>query len=80
MKKREEGINYIKQYPALKKWINQCSCCGNIGYSPMLPDTLTSRDGKGEFETFAAHNIRKYFQPLEVNEIGICKVCQKFVN
>lgn len=80
MNKKEESIAYIKQYPKLKKWINQCICCGGVGYNPTLPDIITSNDGNGEYETFAAQNLRRYFQPLELNETGICKVCQKFMS
>ena len=25
MNKKEEGLNYLKQYPELNKWINTCT-------------------------------------------------------
>ena len=76
--RHNEGLNYIKQYPKLKKWINTCICCGSIGYNPELPEDLTDNWGQGEYTTLAARFIRKYFNPLKVNELGICETCQKF--
>ena len=80
MNRRDEGLEYLKQYPKLNKWINRCICCGAIGYSSDLPEQLTSSDKQGEFITVGAQNLRYYFRPLDVNEIGVCETCQKFVN
>lgn len=78
MKNRnEEGFDYLRQYPKLKKWINICICCGSIGYNPELPETLTRNCGQGEFDTVSARYIRKYFNPLKINELGMCEVCEK---
>ncbi len=30
--------------------------------------------------SIAAYNIRKYFKPLEVDEIGLCLQCSKVYN
>lgn len=76
---KNDGLNYIKSYPKLKKWINECIVCGSVGYKPELPEKLTSNLGNGEFQTFGADNIRSYFQPLAVNELGICEECQKML-
>ncbi len=75
--RHDEGLDYIKQYPKLRKWINTCICCGSTGYNPELPEALTKNWGQGEFTTAAARNIRKYFNLLRVNELGICETCQK---
>lgn len=75
--KKEEGLTYLKQYPKLNKWMNRCICCGSIGYDPSLPKNLTKNWGQGEYETAGAQNLRKYFQPLSVNELNICEICQK---
>lgn len=80
MNKKEEGLNYLKQYPELNKWINTCICCGSKGYNPKLPKELTSRGGTGEYITASARNLRRYFQPLSVNELGICETCEKVSN
>jgi len=74
--RKDEGLNYLKQYPKLNKWINRCICCGSIGYNPSLPKNLTSNLGQGEYETAGAQYLRKYFQPLIVNELSICEICQ----
>ncbi len=74
--RKDEGLNYLKQYPKLNKWINRCICCGRIGYNPSLPKNLTSNWGQGEYETASAQYLRKYFQPLIVDELSICEICQ----
>ncbi len=81
MKRKGDGLDYLKQYPKLNKWMNTCICCGSVGYKPELPDAITTRvGGRGEIETFGAQCIRSSFQPLKVNELSICEVCQKVVN
>ena len=80
MNRKDEGLDYIKSFPELKKWINTCVCCGSIGYNPEMPEVLTRRSGTGEHWTVAAQNIRKYFQPLRVNELSICDMCQKHIS
>lgn len=77
MNKKDKGLEYLKVYPQLKKWINTCIICGSIGYNPELPEVLSRSSRMGEHWTAAAQNIRKYFQPLQVNELSICDVCQK---
>ena len=78
MYRKEDGLNYLKKYPKLNKWMNTCICCGSIGYNPCLPKKLTTNWGQGECETMAAQTLREYFQPLVVDELGICENCQKF--
>lgn len=75
--RRGEGFEYLRKYPGLKKWIRTCICCGSTGYDPDLPEKLTRNWGQGEFATLAAQNIRKYFEPLRVNEQGICEICER---
>ena len=77
MNRKDEGLDYLKRYPELKKWMSTCICCGSIGYAPELPEVLTKNSGTGEYGTMAAQNIRRYFQPLRVNELSICDICQK---
>lgn len=80
MKRKGDGLDYLKQYPELNKWMNTCICCGSVGYKPELPDKLTKNWGQGEIETAGAQNIRRYFKPMKVNELSICEDCQKVVN
>lgn len=74
---RNEGLDYLRKYPQLSKWINTCICCGSMGYNPKLPKSLTRNLGQGEFSTISAQNIRKYFNPMSINELGMCETCQK---
>ena len=53
---------YLEMYPHLKKkWVNQCVLCQREGYKPNLPREHS--------------NIRKYFEPLALNELGECQNC-----
>lgn len=63
-KNENDGIQYIQKYPHLKKWINQCVCCQATGYKPDMP------------KHDAAYNIKKFFKPLAINELGLCDVCE----
>lgn len=78
MDRKTEALNYLKQYPKMAKWMNTCICCGSMGYNPDMPDKITSRDGNGEYDTVFSRNIKKYFFPLRVNDMGMCDTCQKY--
>lgn len=58
---------YLKQYPEIRRWLNQCIICQTIGYKPDLPDNITPG--------MMAQNIRKYFTVLSVDELSICDEC-----
>ena len=60
---------YLKQYPEINKWLNQCVICQTQGYKPNLPDKI--------YPGYLADNIKLFFNVLEIDEIGICKDCQK---
>lgn len=78
MYRKTETLNYLKQYPKMTKWINTCICCGSMGYDPDMPDVITSRDGNGEYITAFSRNIKNYFSPLRVDDVGMCDICQKY--
>lgn len=78
MDRKTEALNYLKQYPKMTKWMNTCICCGSMGYNPDMPYKITSRDGNGEYDTVFSRNIKKYFSPLRVNDMGMCDICQKY--
>ena len=78
MVRKTEALNYLKQYPKMAKWMNICICCGSMGYNPDMPDKINSRDGNGEYNTVFSRNIKKYFSPLRVNDMGMCAICQKY--
>lgn len=74
VKYNKDSELYLKMYPELLKWINQCPICQSKGYKPEMPDHI-SRE-----HSIAAYNIRKYFKPLEVDENGLCLQCSKVYN
>mgnify|MGYP006910092126 CR=1 FL=1 len=61
--------NYSKQYPEIEKWLNECMVCHTIGYKPNLPEQI--------YPGILAENIRKSYNVLKLNEIGICEDCSK---
>ncbi|OUS70282.1 hypothetical protein B1748_29030 [Paenibacillus sp. MY03] len=71
-----KGEEYLKMYPSLMKWINQCIACQSIGYKPDLPHELATYDGINM--SAAAANLRRFFKPMSVDEIGLCDTCKKF--
>ncbi|SFH33651.1 hypothetical protein SAMN05421739_11215 [Pontibacter chinhatensis] len=71
MKGRDREL-YTKQYPEVKKWLNQYILCQTIGYKPELPQKV--------YPGFLAEHIRQYYGPLEVNELGVCAVCARHLH
>jgi len=66
--KRQSDIDwYVKQYPAARRWLNQCAGCQRTGYKPDLPEQIGM--------TAIAGNLRGYFQPLALDEFGLCEMC-----
>ena len=66
-----DGDAYLQHYPDLLRWLNICKGCGARGYKPELPNNIYPHFN------VAADNLRKYFQPLQVNEMGHCQQCTK---
>lgn len=77
MDRKNEELNYLKQYPKMSKWINTCICCGSMGYDPDMPDVITSRDGNGEYGTAFSRNIKIFFSPLKLDDMGMCEICRR---
>jgi len=75
MNNREDNIDYyLRAYPYLLKWINQCFVCGNRGHKPEMPEQI-SPDGCA-----SSRNIKKYLSALYVNELSICELCEQLTN
>lgn len=74
MIKGSTGEDYINKFPKLKKWINQCACCGVTGYNPSLPDKITMVEGSLE-----VYYIKKYFKPLPLDQNCLCEQCAKLI-
>lgn len=72
IKHGQDGLDYIRMYPRLMKWINTCSGCGAIGHKPELPEQITRKGGQW---TVCAQNLRRFFKELVVNDVGLCGIC-----
>lgn len=70
--KKNELNDYLRLYPSLRKWINECPACHAIGYKPEMPEHI------GDEYSIAGENIRKMTRPMEVDELGFCLVCSKW--
>lgn len=66
-KKREQNL-YLKNYPELHKWINECVVCHAKGYNPQI---------ELKEEKIAGNNLKSILPPLEVNELSMCAICAK---
>jgi hypothetical protein len=63
---RSESYLYLKMYPRLRKWINQCVACQTMGHRPDMPhDEPWSK------------NLARYFPELPLNSTGLCAQCGK---
>jgi hypothetical protein len=65
---RSTGEQYLRKYPRLRKWINQCVTCQTQGYKPETPDDSSRLSFK---------NIKRLFLCLPLNSDGLCETCTK---
>lgn len=70
----DKGEEYLKMYPKLRKWINECAMCHYKGYKPDMPDEIYPHP------SLASYHLRSYFKPLELNEDSLCKFCSTLIN
>jgi len=66
-----DGESYLASFPKLNRWINRCVACGRVGHKPELPEHV----GQPHFN-LGASTLRRLFEPLEVDENGVCDQCQ----
>jgi hypothetical protein len=66
-KEINDGLLYLRTYPQLRKWVNQCVACQRLGYKPEMPEQITPG--------VAAKTIRRFFPEMEVNNVGLCEQC-----
>ena len=62
-----DGLLYLQEYPRLRKWINQCAACQQIGYKPEMPKQI----GPG----VAAQYLRRFFPQMGLDAAGLCEQC-----
>lgn len=69
--------------PSYRRWLNQCVACGRIGFKPELPRRTTARLRLGtdfaDFTTGIGHFTRATFDPLPVDESGLCDICRNII-
>ena len=76
MGKKKEQNQYLKQYPELHKWVNECIVCHAKGYNPKI---------ELKEEKIAVNNLKSILPPLAVNDLGMCLLirqaitCEKYM-
>jgi hypothetical protein len=71
MGKEKDRALYMRRYPKLNKWINECWLCHCQGYDRSIVENPNNE------QTIAARNIKSYFRPLDLDEDGLCEVCSR---
>ena len=67
MDRKGRRVAWLQEFPAFRKFLNQCVVCQETGYDP---EKIKTKRGVG-FQK----NAREFFQPLTVNELGVCPRC-----
>ena len=70
--KLDKGAEYLAMYPDIaNRWINACVICRYQGYKPEMPEKIGSDSTQANIKAL----LMSYFQPMSINEIGICEQC-----
>jgi hypothetical protein len=67
IRRREDGGDYIRQYPRFAHWIVTCMACGRRGHNVDMPPN--------DDPDFHGENLRQFFQPLALDSDGLCEQC-----
>jgi len=67
MSRKTDKEQYLKSYPEVRRWLNECMICHSVGYKTAMPEKI--------YPGQMVENIRMFFSPLEVNDISICNDC-----
>jgi hypothetical protein len=67
MKTGRDCDEWLKEYQGFKKYLNQCVMCQSVGYDPVK---IEVKEG-----LYFKAKVMEYFNPLTVNEIGLCSDC-----
>ena len=71
MSRQRDIEQYIKSFPESLKWLNECPICHHRGYRPDMPEHI------GGKHSIMGWYLRRYFQPLETDELGLCMMCSR---
>ena len=72
--REKKGEEFLRKFPKFRKWIVECKMCHKRGYRLDLPSKITAVDGSLEM-----YFIKKYFDPLSLDENKICECCSKIL-
>ena len=75
MKYQREIDEYLRAYPGLLKWVNQCLACRGRGLNPEMPSQIYPWRPTG-----ADHHLPKMFDELPLSESGLCESCEDAID
>jgi hypothetical protein len=65
--------------PDSQRFINTCVICGAQGYAPQIEDADFAGNESTVFHRYSREKLqamlRKYYQPLSLDEAGRCSAC-----
>ncbi len=67
------GDALLAKHPKLLKWMNICVVCNQMGHKPELPNQIHG----GKYGNSHAAELRLFFRPMAVDELGLCEDCQR---
>ena len=65
VKRQEHDAEWHFDDPRTRKWMVQCVACGVIGYRFDAPEQF-----------FGRFHLVKYFDPISLDDRGLCEECQ----
>lgn len=69
---RDKGEEYLRRHPRFNKWVKECRYCHYKGYDPDIPEQISASEG-----SLGSYFIKKYFNPLILDQSGLCEQCSK---
>lgn len=65
-----DAEKYLRLYPYLRKWVNECVACHHRGYKPEMPEP------PADYTIYTTGKLRRLLDELELDENGLCEQCR----
>ena len=81
---RSRKDHWFEMNPYAQRFINTCAVCGAQGYAPQIDDADFAGNESTAFHRFSREKLqamlRKYYQPMALDEAGRCDDCARPVD
>jgi hypothetical protein len=78
---RSRKDHWFEMNPYAQRFINTCAVCGAQGYAPQIDDADFAGNGSTLIHRFSREKLqallRKYYQPMALDETGRCDECAR---